>query len=258
VLALLMTAVPALGGEQKARAPAEPAAQVDPQADRLLRQMSDFLAAQREFTVRTEGTLDVVLDSGQKVQLNRAGDVRMQRPDRLRVDRVGDLANLRLYYDGRQLTVYGEGNNAYATTPAPPTVDATIDMALERLGLDAPGSDLLFSNPYAALTEDVRSGRYLGRAVVDGVSVHHLAFRNREGVDWELWVEDGPRPLPRKYVITSRDMPGSPQYSVNLSDWNLSPRLTQEQFRFVPPRDAMRVSFLAPDSLGGSPQGGAK
>ncbi len=258
VLALLVAAAPALGNAQQARAPKKQAAQIDPQADRLLRQMSDFLAAERDFTVRTEGTLEVVLDSGQKVQLHRAGDVRMQRPDRLRVDRAGDLAGLHIYYDGRQLTLYGERSNTYATTPAPATVDATLDVAAERLGLEAPGADLLHSNPYAALTEDVCSGTYLGRAVVDGVPVHHLAFRNSEGVDWELWVEDGPRPLPRKYVITSRDLPGSPQYSVNLSDWNLSPRLTQDQFRFVPPRDAMRASFLAPGSLGAQPQGGAK
>ncbi|MFP2910424.1 DUF2092 domain-containing protein [Pyxidicoccus sp. 3LFB2] len=258
MLALLVTAAPALGQAQSAKAPPVPAARVDPRADRILRQMSDFLAAQREFTVNTEGTLDVVLDSGQKVQSHRAGDVRMQRPNRLRVDREGDLAGIQLYYDGRQFTLYGERTNAYATTPAPPTLDATIDVASEQLGLELPGADLLFSNPYAALSEDVHCGTYLGKSVVDGVPVHHLAFRNRDGVDWELWVEDGPRPLPRKYVITTRDLPGSPQYSVNLSGWNLAPGLTQEQFRFIPPPEAMRVSFLAPDSQGGQQQGGAK
>ncbi|MBN8226862.1 DUF2092 domain-containing protein [Corallococcus macrosporus] len=220
--------------------------------------MSDFLSAQREFSVRTQGTLDEVLDSGQKIQLQRSGDVRLQRPNRLRVDRTGDLARLHLFYDGRQLTLHGERANAYATTPAPTTVDATLDMASQKLGLDAPGADLLVSNPYAALTEDVCSGRYLGGSMVDGVAVHHLAFRNSDGVDWELWVEDGPRPLPRKYVITSRDLPGAPQYSVSLSEWNLSPQLTQDQFQFTPPRDAMRVSFLAPDSQGGAQQGGSK
>ncbi|NOK07876.1 DUF2092 domain-containing protein [Corallococcus exercitus] len=261
LLALLLGTTPLLGGAQQEKATpesTEPAARIDPQAQRILRQMSDFLAAQREFSVRTEGTLDEVLDSGQKVQLQRAGDVRLQRPNRLRVDRTGDYAKLHLFYDGRQLTVHGERANAYATTPAPSTVDAMVDMASQRLGLEPPGSDLLLSNPYAALTEAVCSGSYLGRSMVDGVPVHHLAFRNSDGVDWELWVEDGPRPLPRKYVITSRDLPGVPQYSVSLSDWNLSPRLTPDQFQFTPPRDAVRVSFLAPDSQGGAQQGGSK
>lgn len=261
VLGLLLGATPLLGVAQQEQASAERTrsdTQVDPQAQRILRQMSDFLAAQREFSVRTEGTLDEVLDSGQKIQLQRAGDVRLQRPNRLRVDRTGDLAKLHLFYDGRQLTLQGEQSNAYATTPAPSTLDATLDMASQRLGLDAPGSDLLVSNPYAALTEDVRSGSYLGRSMVDGVPVHHLAFRNREGVDWELWVKDGPQPLPLKYVITSRDMPGAPQYSVRLSEWNLSPQLTPDQFQFTPSRDAVRVSFLAPDSQGAAQQGGSK
>ncbi|NOK17255.1 DUF2092 domain-containing protein [Corallococcus carmarthensis] len=261
LLALLLGTTPLLGGAQQAKAPTEstePAAQVDPQARRILRQMSDFLSAQREFTVRTEGTLDEVLGSGQKVQMQRSGDVRLQRPNRLRVDRTGDLAKLHLFYDGRQFTLHGERANAYATTPAPSTLDATMDMASHQLGLDTPGADLLVSNPYAALTEDVCSGSYLGRSMVNGVPVHHLAFRNSDGVDWELWVEDGPRPLPRKYVITSRDLPGSPQYSVSLSEWNLAPQLTQEQFQFTPPRDAVRVSFVAPDSQGGAQQGGSK
>ncbi|WP_223636111.1 DUF2092 domain-containing protein [Corallococcus sp. EGB] len=263
LLALLLGTAPLLGGAQQEQASAERTgsdaqAQIDPQAQRILRQMSDFLGAQREFSVRTEGSLDELLDSGQKVQLQRAGDVRVQRPNRLRVDRAGDLARLHLFYDGQRLTLYGERSNAYATTPALSTLDATLDMASQRLGVDAPGSDLLVSNPYAALTEDVCSGRYLGQSKVDGVPVHHLAFRNRDGVDWELWVEDGPRPLPRKYVITSRDLPGAPQYSVRLSNWNLSPQFTPELFQFTPPRDAVRVSFLAPDSQDGAQQGGAK
>ncbi|MCY1041959.1 DUF2092 domain-containing protein [Corallococcus sp. bb12-1] len=74
LLVLLLGVTPLLGGAQE-KAPAEPTARIDPQAQRILRQMSDFLAAQREFSVRTEGTLDEVLDSGQKVQLQRAGDV---------------------------------------------------------------------------------------------------------------------------------------------------------------------------------------
>ncbi|WP_375758443.1 DUF2092 domain-containing protein [Corallococcus exercitus] len=258
LLALLLGATPLLGDAQQTKASTGPTDRIDPQAQRILRQMSDFLSAQREFSVRTEGTLDEVLDSGQKVQLQRAGDVRLQRPNRLRVDRTGDLARLHLFYDGRQLTLHGERANAYATTPAPSTLDATLDMASQKLGLDAPGADLLVSNPYAVLTEDVRSGKYLGSSRVDGVAVHHLAFRNNDGVDWEVWVEDGPRPLPRKYVITSRDLPGAPQYSVNLSEWNLSPELTPDQFQFTPPRDAMRVSFLAPDAQGGAQQGGSK
>lgn len=259
-----MTAAPAFAAEQKPQAPAGPAAKVDPEADRILRQMSDFLAKQREFSVQTNGELQVVLDTGQKIEINRVGKVSVQRPDRLRVDRSADLAKGQLYYDGRQLTVYGERNNAYATTQAPPTLDAAIEWAMDDLGLDAPGGDLLVSNPYAALMEDVRSGTYLGRTVIGDVTAHHLAFRNREGVDWEIWVTDGPQPLPLKYVVTSRDEQGSPQYSVIMSDWSLSPRLSQEEFRFTPPRDAMRVSFLDASSLaekqkkGGQKQGAQK
>ncbi|QSQ25378.1 DUF2092 domain-containing protein [Pyxidicoccus parkwayensis] len=263
VLTVLLAAAPPLASAQQAKASGEQASQqssqqssqVDPRADRLLRKMGDFLAQQREFSVHIDGTRDLVLESGQKIQLNRSGDVHVQRPDRLRVDRSGDLARLHLYYDGRQLTLFGETNNAYATAPMPSNLDDTLDVASEQLGLDTPGADLLVSNPYAALSEDIVCGNYLGRSMLNGVPVHHLAFRNRDGVDWELWVEDGDRPLPRRYVITTRDVTGGPQYAVTLSGWDLSPRFAQDEFRFSPPADAMKVSFLAQSSQAGKSQG---
>ncbi|MFP2924352.1 DUF2092 domain-containing protein [Pyxidicoccus sp. 3LG] len=228
-----------------------PAAKFDTETERHLREMSDFLAEQRQFTVQTQGTLEVVDNKDEKIQIHRQGKVLLQRPDRLKVERSGDLADLELYYDGRQLSLYGKKNHAYATTPAPPSLDATLNMAQDQLGLDPPAADLLYSSVYNVLRDNMNSGRYLGRANVEGVTTHHLAFRGDE-VDVQLWIEDGPRPLPRKYVVTSKEDPQAPQYSVVLSDWDLTPRLSDAQFTFQPPSDAMKVSFLAPDTRGDS------
>lgn len=84
---------------------------------------------------------------------------------------------------------------------------------------------------------------HLGRSVIDGVATHHLAMQGNE-VDWELWVEEGSRPLPRKYVITSKKMEGWPQYSVTLSNWKLVGDLSDDTFTFKPPGDAQKIEFL--------------
>ncbi|MBZ4422881.1 DUF2092 domain-containing protein [Myxococcus sp. RHSTA-1-4] len=245
---------------EQARERDAPAAKFEPEAERRLREMSDFLAGQRQLTVRTQGTIEAVLESGQKIQFHREGLVSLRRPDRLRVDRTGDLSDLQLFYDGKQLTLYGEKSQTFAAAPAPPTLDDTLDMASDLLGLEPPAADLLYSNPYAVLRESMRSGTYLGRANVEGVATHHLAFQGDE-VDVQIWIEDGPRPLPRKYVVTSKRVDQAPQYAVVLSDWDLAPQLSDSQFVFRPPAEAQRVSFLekeARDDKGSREQSGSR
>lgn len=231
---------------------------IDPEADRILREMSDFLGAQRQFTVRAESTIEYLAE-GQKLQMNRVGDVKIARPDKLRVDRQGDLAEVKVFYDGKSFTVYEEKSNLFATIRAPSTLDATLKMLAEGLELYPPGSDLLYTRPYAVLTEDVQRGRYLGRSMIDGVPVHHLAFSGSE-VDIQIWVEDGPRPLPRKYVLVSKNMPQAPEYSVVLKEWNLSPELSPELFTFETPAGAQRISFAVrtPEPSTRARKGGVK
>lgn len=216
---------------------------VDEKADAHLREMSDYLGGLPEFTVVASTSTEVVLESGQKLELDATSNVAVRRPDRLRSERSGEIARLSLFYDGRRLSLMGHQLNLYATAPAPATIDETIDFARDKLGLDVPGADLLRSDVHAVLTSDAVSGKYIGETIVDGVACHHLAFRGEE-VDWQLWIEAGPRPLPRKYVITSKDVVGEPEFTVTLRDWNLDPELTEETFRFEPPPDAEEIEFL--------------
>ena len=44
---------------------AQPAG-VDPQAEKLLRRMSDYLASRQQFTLKAQSTLEAVLTSGQE------------------------------------------------------------------------------------------------------------------------------------------------------------------------------------------------
>lgn len=258
LLVALLVATGTLAAEEpRAQEPCDPAEAIEPRADQLLHRMSDFLAGQRQFTVKTRGTTDFVEDSGQEVQRNQEGTVSVQRPDKLRVDKTEDHSRIHLVYDSRQLALVSGRSNIYATTPAPPSLDETLSMAWEQLGLDVPGSDLLTSDPYATLTEATCSGSYLGRTELDGVPVHHVVLRGREE-DSELWIEDSPRALPRKYVITTRARPQPPQYSVELSEWNLWPRFSEDTFHFEPPPGATRVSFITPSLEVGRPQGGTR
>jgi hypothetical protein len=227
-------------------AQAHPAAQraIEPKADALLRKMSTDLADLKAFRFDANHVMEVVTKQGERIQSVADSTVWVERPNKLRTDRMGPLGGATVYYDGNTLSVYGKRDNLYATAKAPGNLDATIDFARDQLALDAPGADLLYSNPYAALTEDVVSGRYLGSEPVGNRVCHHLAFRGNE-TDWQLWVEDGPRALPCRYVITSKQVTGSPQYAVTLSNWTVASAFPPETFVFAPPPDAGKIDFVA-------------
>ena len=157
---------------------------------------------------------------------------------------MGPLGGATVYYDGSTLSVYGKRDNLYATAKVPDNLDNTIDFAREQLAIDAPGADLLYSNPYAMLTEDAVSGRYVGIEPVGNRMCHHLAFRGNE-TDWQLWVEDGPRALPCRFVIVSKHVTGSPEYAITTSDWSATPGFSPETFAFTPPPGAGKIDFVA-------------
>ncbi len=218
---------------------------VDPQAAAVVRRMSEHLGSLPAFRVTADSTTEVVLDSGEKIQMLATSNVALQRPNKLRSERRGSLANVVFIYDGERITVHGQRNNLYAQMEAPNELDAALDFARERLDIEAPGADLLYSNAYEGLMEGVRSGRHLGLAEVGGVVCEHVAFRG-DGVDWQLWVERGERPLPRRYVIVSEDVQGAPEFTVEMRDWEVGPSaVAASDFAFTPPRGAREIDFLA-------------
>jgi hypothetical protein len=221
---------------------AQPAG-IDPQATRLLKASTDFLAKQKRFSLEARNTIEVVLVSGQKIQFGHAARMSVQRPDRLRADRVGDLVEQSFFYDGKALTLLDTGTKHYATVPAPDNLEAMLDMARTDLDIVSPASDLVYRNAYDILMTDVVQGFVVGKGIVEGVRCDHLAFRAPH-VDWQIWIEEGAQPLPRKLVITTRDQPSAPQFSVVVAKWNLSPVFTPQTFAFRAPSGARRVEFL--------------
>src|SRR5215467_2077722 len=75
-------------------------------ADRLLRQMAEYVGSAQEFIFRADITFDHVLPSGQKLQFSAAEDVVLQRPGRLYVEWNGDLGARQFWYDGKTVTLY--------------------------------------------------------------------------------------------------------------------------------------------------------
>ncbi|MEE8414727.1 MAG: DUF2092 domain-containing protein [Desulfobacterales bacterium] len=216
---------------------------IEPRADKILRQMSDYLNSLEKFSFHTENTIDEIQTSGQKLQFGHAVDVFVRRPDRLRVNIKGDIRHQELYYDGKSITLYGKKVNYYASLKAPAKIEAALDHARESFSLEAPLADIIYRNSYEILSEGINSGSYVGLHSVDGVECHHLAF-TRDDIDVQIWIEKSKTPVPRKLIITAKWVTGAPQFTARLSGWDHSPKLKDRLFNFIPPKGAEKIEFL--------------
>jgi hypothetical protein len=231
---------------------AQPAG-IDPQAEKLLKRMSEYLASRQQFSLKAESTLEVVLTSGQKIQFDSPATLEVSRPNKLRAHRKGDIANQEFFYDSKTLTLYNPKENLYATVAAPPTIDEMLDFAREKLDIIAPASELLYKNAAERMLKESSSGFVVGPSVAAGVKSTHLAFRGAE-VDWQIWIEDGDRPLPRKFILTSKQVKGEPQFTVLIRNWDVAPKLTDRMFTFTPPKGAKKIEFLQLTSEAAKPK----
>jgi hypothetical protein len=243
LIKLVVFAVLAGGWAMTAHAQGTPPG-VDPRADQLLREMSDFLAQAPEFGYEAAEEYDEVPDSGPRYQVGNVRHVVVRRPNRAVSDASGDAFNSRVWYDGKSLAVLDEAHNAYTLLDVPDTLDAAVDHVADEYGIVVPLSDLLYSSFYAAVIDNVVEGVYLGVHTVGDVSTHHLAFAGHL-VDWQVWIDVGEKPLPRKLTITYRAEPGEPRFSATFTHWNLAPDVSEELFTFAPPAGAQRMEPLA-------------
>jgi hypothetical protein len=220
----------------------------------ILKTMSGYIDAQASIALRYDSDIEVITPYLQKLQFSSSGQVLLDRPNKLHATRQGGYADVDVYFDGKRATVYGNNINAFASQDVEGTIDQLIDRLRGDLGIDAPGADLLFSRSFEGMTADVLEARHIGRGVVDGVECEHLAFRNAE-TDWQIWIEIGPKPIPHKYVITSKTMAGAPQYTLRISGWRSNTQPPADAFAFKPPAGAKQIDLSALSGIDEVPPG---
>ena len=216
-------------------------ASAEDDAKQILKKMSDYLAAETSFSATFDSDIEVITTELEKIQFTSSGSMQVSRPGKIHARRTGGYNDVELFLDGKTLTVVNKDQNAYAQASAPDSIDKTVDLLRNDFSAEVPGADLILSNVYDALSEDVLEAKHVGDGVINGVECDHLAFRN-EDTDWQLWVQKGDKPIPRKYVITSKAVAGAPEYTLIIKDWNEG-GVPGDAFAFSPPADAKKVDF---------------
>lgn len=211
--------------------------------------MSEALKSAPTLSADYDVDQEVVNLQGQKIQYSASGSIAIDREQGFRLKRMGPFAQAEVIFDGDTISLHDKVLNVYAQLRSPgPSVEDAAEELRAAIGLDAAGADFLARDPYAVLTDGVTEGTVVGSAFVNGVECDHLAFRT-DIAEWQIWISRGSRPLPLKYVITTKWTTGAPQYSLRLSNWK-SDGIEGEQFQFAPPAAAKKLEHVHADVTG--------
>ena len=211
-------------------------------AGKILKAMSDYVTSQKAISLSYDASIEVITPHLQKIQFNTSGKLLLDRPDKLWSRRTGGYADVEFVFDGKTFTVFDKADNTYAQSISSSSIDQLVAKLRTEYSVEAPGADLLVSNPYKQMMAGVLDAKHIGPAVIDGVECEHLAFRDHD-TDWQIWIQTGSKPIPRKYVITSKTVAGAPQYTLVIRDWKTDVSVGADAFAFKPPSGAKKVAF---------------
>lgn len=189
---------------------------------------------------------------GEGLMVSNATEVKIfiDRPGSLRVSSFDGKEHKDLFFHDGTLTVFNKEKGYYAQAEIPEDIEAALEFALEELDIDAPLMDLIQSDVSVQLIGSQDPVLYLtDKARVSGKDCHHIAIRGPE-TDVQLWIEEGERPLPRKFVMTSKWEGGSPRAIANLK-WDTDPDFKQDVFKFEAPEGSISIGFVNSQTDGG-------
>jgi hypothetical protein len=205
--------------------------------------MATYLEGVEQFTFHADVLCDEVLDSEQSIQQGATFKAAVHRPNKL-AGRIVSADNSRtLWYNGKTVTLYNQALGVTAQAEAPDTTGKALDNHMEKYNISMPFADFVSENIYENLLGDVDSAFLVGKAIVNGRSCDHIAC-SQNVIDWQIWIEDGVRRLPRQVVITYKMLPGAPQFMAQFSEWDLNARLPAFLFEANPPADAEKIEML--------------
>jgi hypothetical protein len=196
----------------------------------MFKVMSDYMAAQQKVHFTYDASLEIVTADLQKVSFANSGAVTMTRPDQLRFVRTGGFTDFEILYDGKSVTALGKNLNVFAKVPVEGSIDEALDTLTFDYDVQAPAADLLSTNPYERMMDNVNDAKDLGSGVIGGKECNHLAFRTKE-TDWEIWIAQGDAPYPCRFTITSKMMAMAPSYSIEITSWKAGADVPLNDFK---------------------------
>ena len=210
-------------------APAAAALQLDPKALDILKATSDKLAGAHTLSFTAVELFEHLTRQGAPLGYTTKYEVTLQRPDKLRVLKLGDGPANSFYYDGKTMMGYAPAENLLAVADAPPTIDATLEKAYQLAGIYVPFDDVIVANPFGDLAPGLKHAYYVGQShVVGGTTTDIVAYAG-DGVFVQIWIGADDK-LPRLMRAIFLDDPDRLRHELAFTDWKLDETVPADTF----------------------------
>jgi hypothetical protein len=220
---------------------------VDAEVLVALTRMTEFISGAAEFTIVAVMGHEVLQSNGQRLEFGSAITASLRRPSKANVrfeNRDGD--NATVVMDGATISIFATEGDAhiYDVTSQSGDIDASFVFLAEQLGTPDQLHHFFSIDLTDTLKTMVESGYYVGEATIGGVLCDNLALRNADE-DIQIWIAQGPKPVPRRIVVTYKNLDGQPRFWADFKDWNFSPGQPDSVFSYSPPAHATQIEFFA-------------
>ncbi len=219
------------------------AGKVEPQAVNALAKMSAYLRSVPAFQIDLTTQRDDVDVYGQLITLNGVATYKVRRPDSFFINLDMPSTARQYVNDGKTVTVFDPKSGYYGTFQALPTIRGTLELAEQKYGASVPLDDLFTWSEGDDRAKSLTAAHFIGKAQVAGQNANHYAYR-QPGIDWQVWIADGDKPVPLRVIIVASDDPARPRFQTDMS-WDTSPTFAADTFVFAPPPNA-RATVLRP------------
>jgi len=255
-LALPVAAQTASGPTPAPKAAAQPAAKkartkpaftpvIEPRAVDLLRAMSQRLGAAKSLSFTAVAAYEYPSRLGPPIVYSLRYDVALQRPNQLKIVVPGDGPAFEFLYDGKEMLAFAPVENLVAVAEAPPTLEGALKKAFDTAAIYFPFTDLLLSDPYAAISPGAVTAFIVGpSAIVGGVKTDMLVWASNE-VFLQIWLGADDK-LPRRIRAQFRADPKGLRHDLELSQWQLDGAIPAETFSSAKAKAGMPMAFATP------------
>ena len=212
-------------------------------AKTILQKMSNYLSSADQFSFHAVMTEDRVFNKDYSIHGEVRSEIAIRRPDKVFADIKSDYNHKMFWYDGSRITLLTVPANYYATAEASGSIEEMTNFVSDNFGVHIPLATLAFENSFEMLTDGVIDGYYTGLHSVGGVSCHHLLFID-EDAEWQIWIEEGQNPVPRKYSVKYKLDDRDYVFVALIKNWQFNEFAPDEIFNFIPPPEAGEIEFV--------------
>jgi hypothetical protein len=219
------------------------AMKVEPAVTGRLDEMGKYLRSLQKFEVESDVNFEVVNQDDQKADFKAKVTYKVQRPDKLFADIKSDAKHRQYFYDGKTLTVYSPEEKLYGTIPVKGNLAKMAKTATEY-GVEMPLADLFAWGSDKSQEKKITAALFVKKVEEGGRSIDQFAVRQGP-IDWQVWLLEGDKPLPHKFVYTVTDDPARPDLTTKLA-WDLEPQLESSFYKFSPAKGVYKIEMRKP------------